>query len=412
MIFGTWVSHQQAPLNVREGISLTKAQQAEFLQQVARCGGEAVVLSTCNRTELYLNAQTEAEAQNAWRLMLSYCARTPEEVAAYTCYASGRGAAEHLFRVSSGIESVILGEPQILGQVTSALELSQEYNALGHTLSLLFRSAIHAAKRVRTETEIAKGAMSFSSLGIRRAEHYLGSITDVPVLVIGAGEMGQSVVKALALRGVRNVTMVSRTLSRVEKLAEQWDIEVAPLSDLPDLLRQARVVFAASSAADHILTPELIEPAAQSDMVLIDLALPRDIHPAVEELQRVVVYDLETLTAQLEDSLAQRQQAVPQVEALIDTLLGHYWADHQTQAVVPTIKELRSHAEEIRRAELERIANRIPEEQAQLLEEFSQRLLNKFLHHPTVALRAQAAQENGEEYADLARQLFGLAEPQ
>lgn len=412
MIVGYWVSHHEAPLQVREKLSLTNEQQQDFLAHVAELGAEAVVLSTCNRTELYVNVVDEPQAKELWQLLLAQRNVTREAVAGVTASATGQAAARHLFRVSSGIESAILGEPQILGQVTASYEQSQELDAIGHTLSLLCRSAIHTAKRVRTETSIAKGAMSFSSVGIRRSEHILGSIANLPVLVIGAGEMGQSVIKALSLRGATNVTLVSRTRSRAERVADEWDIQVADLDALPELLSDARVVFSASSAPHAILTNDLVQGAAAEPTVMVDLALPRDIEPTVERINNVTVYDLETLTAQLEDSLLQRQQAVPEVEQMIAEELGRYWADHQARAVVPTIKDLRSHAEQIRQAEVERIVNRIPEDQAKVFEEFSQRLMNKLLHHPTVALRAQAAKSNGDVYADVARELFGLAETQ
>ncbi len=412
MIIGYWVSHYEAPLTVREKISLANDQQQAFAQHVAAQGAEAIVLSTCNRTEMYVNVQAEAHAANLWQHLLSLRGMAPVDVAEFTIYAVGLVAAEHLFRVSSGLESVIIGEPQILGQVTNAHELAKEQGAVAHTLSLLCRSAIHTAKRVRTETEIAKGAMSFSSLGIRRVESNLGSIKELPVLVIGAGEMGQSVVKTLSLRGAQDVTLVSRTRSRAELVAKQWGIRTAVIAELPGLLAKSQVVFSTSSAPIAILTPDLVEPAATKSMVLVDLALPRDIHPAVEALPHVSVYDLETLTHQLEDSVAQRERAIPIAEALIAEEIKRYWVNHQTRAVVPTIKDIRSQADEIRRAELERLSNRISDEQAALLEEFSHRLMNKLLHHPTVALRTQAAQDNGDIYADVARELFGLAEPQ
>ena len=214
------VSHHQTPLVIREKLSLTDAQQAQWLRDHA--GVEAVILSTCNRLELYAHTPSVAIVDDLWRDLLSQRGVVPHDVEQYTIQLTGQDAIDHLYRVSCGLESMALGEPQILGQVTHAFELAHEHDATGHALSLLFRSAIHAAKRARTETEIGGGSASVSSLGITRAEAVSGGLKNREVLVIGAGEMAQTIVKGLSQRGVSSVTVVSRTYESARLLAEQW----------------------------------------------------------------------------------------------------------------------------------------------------------------------------------------------
>jgi len=413
MIICFSVSHNEAPLSIREKLNLTEPQLSNWLSR--EINAEVAVLSTCNRLELYVSSEDPSQAGTVWADLVNATSLSGENITEFTCTASGRDAASHLFRVASGLESAIIGEPQILGQVTAAFETANEHGKVGHALSLMFRSAIHAAKRVRTETHLDEGAVSFSSLGIRQSQLLYGSLEGEHVLVIGAGEMAQSAVKALVLRGLTNVTIVSRTFERAERLAEQWGVEAKPLEAIPHLMSQSRLVFSTTSTPEPVITPETIYdvlPSEDRALSLIDLAMPRDVHPDVNEIPGVTVFDLELLSTYIEDSLSRREQAVPEAATILEDELNHYWSDYRSREVVPTIKQIRSQAEAIRQAELERIINRLPESDEEdvqrLLEEFSHRLMNKILHQPTTALRAKAASDDGDRFTDVARDLFGL----
>lgn len=415
MIHCRSVSHHRTPLAIRERLSLSDTQQAQWLQN--QPGLEAVIISTCNRLELYAHTHSATHMNDLWRDLLGQRGVLAHDVASYTVSLSGRAAIRHLYRVSCGLESMALGEPQILGQVTHAYEHAQRYNAIGHTLSLLFRSAIHAAKRARTETGIGGGSASVSSLGITRAEAVTGGLAHRSVLVLGAGEMAQTIVKGLVQRGVRDITIVSRTYDHARLLADQWNAAARSITDLKDALTAADVLFTTSSAPFTILGCEDVAPimAARPDRALciIDIAVPRDVDPAVNTLPNVCLHDMDDLQTVIEANLAERQAYVPAVERIIDEEFAVFWADYQSRAVVPTIRQLREQAEQVRQAELARVYNRLPSDcgiQRALLEQFSHRLMNKMLHHVTRNLKARATDEDAALVAAVVRDLFELEE--
>ena len=409
------VNHHHAPLAVREWLSLSPAQQTEWLAR--HTGNEVVVLSTCNRLELYAHVSNVRQMNALWADLLRLRDVTPTRVAAHTLSLNGREVARHLFRVASGLDSMALGEPQILGQVTRAYEQAEAQGAAGAALSMLFRAAIHAAKRARTQTAIGKGAASVGSLAIARAEEVLGALGERTVLVIGAGEMGQTIAKGLKQRGAQHVTLVSRTLERAQRLAAEWSITARPITALKDALLEADVLFTTAGAAHVILTRADIAPimAARGGrrLCIVDIAMPRNVAADVAEVEGVCLHDLDTLQHVVERNLAARQASVPNVERLIEEELAAFWKDYRAREVVPTIRLLREQAEALRQAELARVFNRLPAEstrERELFEQFSHRLMNKMLHHVTRSLRERAGREDGELFATVARDLFGLEE--
>ncbi len=413
MFFCRSVSHHTTPLAVREKLSLTARQQAEWLSQ--RRGAEAAILSTCNRLELYAHLPSAQHMDALWADLLRCRDVQPGDVAAYTVALAGVDAARHLVRVSCGLESMALGEPQILGQVTGAYQGAHEHGAAGPSLSLLFRTAIHAAKRARTETTIGTGSASVSALGIARAEETLGALAERAVMVLGAGDMAETIVKALAQRGARRVTVVSRTFDRARQLAGAWDVAVRPITELKEALTEADVLFTTSSAPFTILAPEDVAPVMQArprrPLCIVDIAVPRDVDPAVAAIPGVCLHDLDDLQHVIEATFEERQANIPAVERIIEEELSKFWGDYQARSVAPTIRLLREQAEQLRQAELNWAYNRLPPEsdrERTLFEQFSHRLMNKMLHHLTHNLKAKAGQEDGAMVAALARDLFGL----
>ncbi len=407
------VSHHNTPLSIRERLSLTEQQQAQWL--AAHQDIEAVILSTCNRLELYAHVRAPGHMERLWGDLLACRGITPQDVVDYTVSWSGQDAIAHLYRVSCGLESMALGEPQILGQITHAYEHAHRHDAVGHALSLLFRSAIHAAKRARTETYISGGSASVSSLGITRAEKITGGLRDRDIVIIGSGEMAQTIVKGLALRGAANVTLVSRTFENARGLAEQWRIHARPITELKEALAAADVLFTTSSAPFTILARADIEPimAARPDrpLCIVDIAVPRDVEPDVDDIPNVHLHDMDDLETVIEENLSERQAHIPAVEQIIAEEFAVFWADYQSRAVVPTIRQLREHAEQLRQAELARVYNRLPSEcevQRELIDQFSHRLMNKMLHHLTRNLKARANDEDGAYIAAVVRELFEL----
>jgi glutamyl-tRNA reductase len=413
MFFCRSVSHHTTPVAVREQLSLTVRQQAEWLSQPRT--GEAAILSTCNRLELYAHVPSAQHMDALWSDLLRQREVQPADVAAHTVALAGAGAAQHLLRVSCGLESMALGEPQILGQVTGAYQQAHDHGTVGPSLSLLFRTAIHAAKRARTETTISNGSASVSALGIARAEETLGPLVDRAVMVLGAGEMAETIVKALAHRGAGRVTVVSRTFDHARTLAAAWGIAARPITDLKEALTEADVLFTTSSAPFTILAPEDVAPIMHArprrPLCIVDIAVPRDVDPAVATVPGVWLHDLDDLQNVIETTLEARQANIPAVERIIEEELAKFWAEYQARSVAPTIRLLRQQAEQLRQAELNWAYNRLPPEsdhERTLFEQFSHRLMNKMLHHLTHNLKAKAGQEDGAMVAALARDLFGL----
>ncbi len=412
MFYCRSISHHDAPLTVREQLSLTHQQQSEWL---ASQQAEAVVLATCNRLELYAHLPDERAMEALWAHLLRLRRVVPDAVGPHTRAFTGLEAARHLFRVSGGLESMALGEPQILGQVTQAYHLAQEQQAAGAALALLFRAAIHAAKRAHHETGIDSGSASVSSLGIARAESTHGPLAARSVLVIGAGEMAQVILKGLAQRGVTDVTLLSRTYENARRLAAEWNVRARPITEMKAALVEADVLFTTSSAPFTILSPEDLAPVMaerpERDLCIVDLAMPRDVDPAVGQVPRVRLHDLDDLQGVIEATLAERQAAVPAAEAILEEELAAFWKDYQARAVAPTIRQLRERAEALRQAELDRVYHRLPNEcadQRALFDQFSHRFMNKLLHQLTHNLKERAADDDAARVAAVARELFGL----
>lgn len=393
------ISH--APLALRERLSLTADQQTAWLQQVA--GVEAAVLSTCNRLELYVYA--EANIDGLWEHLLAQKHIHPSEVSRFTTRYQQYEAACHLFQVSASLHSMVLGEAQILGQVTQAFEQARRAGAARHHLSLLFRSAIHAAKRVHTETAVGAGQVSVSSLAVKQVNALLRSTP--PILVIGAGEMGQAVLKNL--RHCTNITLVSRTYETARQVAALYGVKASPITHLHTLLSQARVIFTASNAPAYLLSPADLSPSVQGgrELTLVDIAMPRNVDPRVRRLPGVSLFDLDDLQKIVEKNKEERQKAAAQARHILEDELTRFRSEYEGRAAVPTIHQIRQQVEQIRQQELTRILNRLPDEQQQelrlLFEEFSHRLMNKVLHQPTLSLKT-----SGALFHAVARDLFGL----
>ena len=403
------ISHHHADLIIRERLSLTTPQQQEWLSSMQ--DAETIVLSTCNRLELYAYVHTPQQVDHLWADLL-YRHGAGVELP-YTRAYAGMDAAHHLFRVSCGLESMALGEPQILGQVTRAYEQAHHHCTAGNMLSLLFRAAIYTARRAHTETSISVGGASVSSLGISRAESALGGLTQRSVIVLGAGEMGQMVVKTLVQRRVSGITLISRTYENARQVAEEWNVSARPITELKEALLEADVLFTTSNAPFVILDSADIAPIMQArdgrPLCIVDLAVPRDVGADVGKIPGVRLFDLDDLQQTVEIGLAERQKTIPQVEQIIEDELALFWKDAQGRAVAPTIRQIREQAERLRQAELARVAHRLEDEEArQLVDQFSHRLINKMLHQLTCNLKASAAQQDGAQLAAAARSLFGL----
>lgn len=417
------LSHKTAPVEIRERLDFSpnvlRSVLTHFdtnhtkahLQDVR----EGVILSTCNRVEVYaLVANPDIARKSIIKLLSRASGIPPERFSNYLYIQHDEQAAQHLLRVSCGLDSMVLGEPQILGQITESYEAALSQGAAGTVVSALFRAAIHTGKRARTETRIGYNSLSISSVAAGLAQNLLGDLSSRNVLLIGAGEMGTVAVRALMKRGVTDVTVVNRTFKNAEQLAAEWSGKAMAFQQLPEALTQADIAITCTGAPHTILDRKQVEPALVTrpnrPLFLIDIAVPRDINADVTDLPNVYLHDIDDLQSQAEENVRERQAEIPLVEAIVNHELAHFLDWYASLDVVSTITHLRGQMEELRQMELQRLFNRLDlnEREQELVATMSHRLVNKILHEPTRRLKKEAASGNSATYVSALHHLFDL----
>jgi glutamyl-tRNA reductase len=397
------ISHHQAPVELRERAALDPGRARELAGRLAGERGEAVCLSTCNRTELYLAEESADEAERKAEAALL---ALEEELGPSLYRLRDEAAALHLFRVAAGLDSMVPGEGEILGQVRTA----HDVGAAGPILDRLFRDALHAGKKARTETAIGESPASVSSAAAALAEQVFGDLSGRSVLVVGAGEAGELAIKSLVARGAAIAFVANRTARRAEELTARFGGRPLSLDAVPDSLEHVDVVLSSTSAPDRTLTRNEVEPTLHArrgqPLFLIDLAVPRDLDPAIHELDGCYLYDIDDLEAVVAETLAGRRREAERAEAIVASEAERFREWQASLDVVPAITSLRAHAEEIRAAELERAKLSGAERRA--AESVTAAVLNKLLHLPTIRMKQAAAAADGVIYADAVRHLFGL----
>jgi glutamyl-tRNA reductase len=423
------ISHRTAPVALREHFRCALDDQPALLHAFG--GGltrlehgpfaaiqELVILSTCNRMELY--AAVDEAVADAPALIRDFLAQTHRVDTAgfipYLYHFNGVQAAEHLFRVAAGLDSLVLGEPQILGQVNDAFLASRQTYAAGPVLSALFQAAVRTGKRARTETSISSNPASVSSVSLALAQEIVGDLQDKQLLLVGLGEMGQLSLKALQARGARRLAVANRNPERAQEAAARYGCRVYNLAQLPQALAEADVVFSATAANTPIIDAAMVQGALECrggrPLVIVDMAMPRDVAPAAGELPGVHLFDIDSLQSSLDHALEARRQEAPKVEAIIRQELELLETEWRTLAVRPLIVDLRQKAEAIRRRELEKTLRNLRHLEPELLEHVNQlslSLVNKLLHEPTLRLKEKAVAADPNDYAATVRELFGLS---
>jgi glutamyl-tRNA reductase len=397
------ISHHQAPVELRERAALDPERARELALRLAGERGEAVCLSTCNRTELYLADDTGDDAERKAEAALL---ALEEELGPSLYRLRDEAAALHLFRVAAGLDSMVPGEGEILGQVRTAHDLG----ATGPILDRLFRDALHAGKKARTETAIGESPASVSSAAAALAEQVFEDLSGRSVLVIGAGEAGELAIKSLVARGAKIAFVANRTAERAEALTQRYGGDPLSLDAVADSLGHVDVVLSSTSAPDWTLTRDDVERTLHArrgrPLFLIDLAVPRDLDPAIHELEGCYLYDIDDLEAVVAETLAGRRREAERAESIVAAEAERFREWQASLDVVPAIASLRARAEEIREAELERAKLSGAERRA--AESVTAAVLNKLLHLPTIRMKQAAAAADGVIYADAVRHLFGL----
>jgi glutamyl-tRNA reductase len=416
------VSHQTAPVEVRERFAYLE-QDVPAALEALRAGGvdEAVLLSTCNRTELYLYAPAPDALELAERMLAEKAGPLSRPVAAYLYRHKGLEAVRHLFRVASGLDSLVMGEAEIQGQVRDAWQLASAGEAaplVGPVLGRLFQSALSVGGRVRSETPIGEGAASVASVAVELAEKIFGDLNGRRVMVLGAGSTAELVVEALAREGARDVTVVNRTLERAGELAGRLSGRALGLHELSGALRDVDIVITSTAAPHAVLRSVTFREAFPSGrsrpLLIVDIAIPRDVEPALGDEANVFLYNIDDLRRLIDDTLERRQEAVAAADAIVLRAAHEFLGWFAGLEVVPVIRALRERADDVREAELARLLARpgLSQQDRDAIADFSQRLLNKLLHGPTVRLREGAANGRAAELVDAIRYLYELDDPE
>ena len=412
------VNHRTAPLEVLEAMTVGDAALGKTLHALLTKEhvSEAVVLSTCNRTEVYAVAEKFHGGYADVRAVLSELAfLDPEDFADHLYVHHDSAAVAHLFDVVSGLDSAVLGEHEIQGQVKTSWEKARAEDAAGTTLNLLFRHALEAGKRARSETGIGQGTASVSYAAVALAAQHLGTLVGRRAIVLGAGEMGSSMVESLAAAGVAEVAVANRTHDKAKALAATVGGRAIRFADLTDELVDADVMLTSTGASSVLLTRADVEGAMAArggqPLVLVDIAVPRDIEPSVAEVPGVTVLDMDDLGAFADRGLAERRREIDAVRAILDDELERFQAATSAREVAPVIVALRESADSVRAAELAQARARLGDlDDAQLasIEKLTQGLVAKLLHQPTVSLREAAGTAKGDRLVQALRDLFDI----
>ena len=412
------LNHRTVPLALLERVTIDDARLPKALHDVLSQDhvSEAVVLSTCNRTEVYVVAEKFHPAYGDLRTFFSELAfADPEELAGHLYVHDADAAAGHLFRVASGIDSAVVGEAEILGQVRRAWDIAQTENAAGSQLNLLFRHALEVGKRARTETGIGRHVASVSTAAVAMAAQHLGSLEGRSILVMGAGEMGEGMVRALASNGVSDIRIANRTWENAADLAERLGGTAIRLADLDAALSEVDLLLTGTGANSMIIEHADIERVMRArgdrEILVVDVAVPRDVDPAAADIPGVTILDMDDLRAFAEAGMAERRREVASVEAMCGEELERFLAVSSAREVAPLISRLHEKSDEIRLAELERLRVRfgdLDERQLEALDSLTKGIVAKLLHQPTVRLKDAAGSPRGERLAEALRDLFEL----
>ncbi|MDO8691795.1 MAG: glutamyl-tRNA reductase [Dehalococcoidia bacterium] len=411
-LFVIGLNHHTAPLSIRERVAVVGNDLAEALRELRPYLSEGVILSTCNRTEIYGLCSDQGEG--ALLFLQHRAGGVP--VGPHTYEQHGTSAARHLLRVTCGLDSMVVGEPQILGQVRTAEEAAQAAERMGPILSRLFSQALIAGKRARNETDIGKSAASFSYAGVEIARNHLGALAGKTLLLIGAGEMSELAAKTLRDNGIGEILVLSRTAERAQALAEKFGGLAVDSQSLAAALLRADVVISSTDSPRPIIRRDQVEAtlAARGDrpLVLLDMAVPRDIEPEVDELPGAHLYDIDDLGEVVRQNLQRRHAEGDKVNAIIDEELREFFTWWGSLQAVPAIRALQDKAENVRQSELAKMDGRLgalSEAEMAVVDYLTKAIANKILHKPIVGLKSKAA-AGDQASLEIAKELLGLQE--
>ena len=409
------ISHRTAPVELRESVDFARRGLESALQAFAARGvsHESVVLSTCNRAEIYALSDVDAAVDDITRFFSEYHGVDAATLDAHVYAHRGLDAARHLFRVAAGLDSLVVGEPQILGQVKSAYAIASDLRCAGTITHRLFHAAFAVGKRVRSETGLAEGAVSVSYAAIELARKIFGDLAGRSVVILGAGEMAELTGVHLRAQKVKQITIASRTLASAEALARQLEGHAVPWSGMHAAIGTADIVVTATGATEPVVTRAMIDDVMRTrrnrPLFVIDIAVPRDVESAVGDLDQVFLYHMDDLRAIVSENLSRRGSELASAEAIVDQEVQRFATWLQAREVVPTVVALRQRFEQIRQAELRRLDPKLaglPPEARARVDEITRLLVEKLLLTPTEQLKAVG--DDATAYAEALHRLFEL----
>lgn len=407
------INHTTAPVEVREKMALTKDQILEALGLAKRYVPQAAILSTCNRVEIYATVpEAEQGFEHLRQFLCDYHNLGVYDLSRYYYVYFDQDAVRHLLRVAAGLDSMVLGEDQILAQVRQALNLAEAAGTAGRPLSNLLREALRVGKRARTETLISHYSVSVSSVGVEKAQQVLGDLSSRSVLIISAGEMGKLTGKIVRDSGAQSIVVTSRTFQRAADLAARLGGQAVPFDRLVEAIAAADIVISSTGAATFVLGKATVARAMalrpERPLVIIDIAVPRDVEPEVAETNNVYLFDIDDLQSVSQASIQERQKEAVRAETIVDAEVPRLMKWWQTLKVVPTVAAIRQRAEAVRQSELDKTIKRLPdlsEEDQARLDAMTRAIVKKILHHPITRLKKNSKDDG---YLETAKHLFNL----
>jgi glutamyl-tRNA reductase len=416
-LLGISINHRTAPVDLREALHLSEEEIRNLIQQTKdKVLSEGIIISTCNRTEIYgipkQHGITHLDLQN---LIINFKSAAKVSEENFQKFIS-RESVEHLFRVATGIDSLLIGDNQIFKQVKDSFIISEEMNFAGFLIKRLMDAAVRVGKRAINETAISEGAVTVSYAAVQLVEKIFANLSKKSALVIGTGETGEIAAKHLRDRGIGRLALTNRTFEKAEKLATELNTAVFPFDTFKDHLHKFDIIISATSSENVILTKEDIEKTMKKrnydSLVIMDIAIPRDLDPACKDIDYVFYHDIDSLNVIVQQNLAKRRNEIPKVEKIIQEELDAFFDWYNSLQVAPTIKDLRDYFESVRAEEVGKNINKFSEEDREKLEIITKRIINKILHHPTVELKKLSDENSDSDFASLKisviRELFGL----
>lgn len=416
-LLGISINHRTAPVDLREALHLSEEEIRNLIQQTKdKILSEGIVISTCNRTEIYgipkQEGITHLDLQN---LIINFKSAAKVSEENFQKFIS-RESVEHLFRVATGIDSLLIGDNQIFKQVKDSFIISEEMNFAGFLVKRLMDAAVRVGKRAINETAISEGAVTVSYAAVQLVEKIFANLSKKSALVIGTGETGEIAAKHLRDRGIGRLALTNRTFEKAEKLATELNTAVFPFDTFKEHLHKFDIIFSATSSENIILTKDDVEKTMKKrnyeSLVIMDIAIPRDVDPACKDIDYVFYHDIDSLNVIVQQNLAKRRNEIPKVEKIIQEELDAFFDWYNSLQVAPTIKDLRDYFEAIRAEEVEKNINKFSEEDREKLEIITKRIINKILHHPTVELKKLSDENSASDLSSIKlsviRELFGL----